>query len=226
MTRATQAAKLNYGVGINDTGLTTEKLLNGVVTRCPFYVKWRSMIERGYSKKLKDKYPNYTDVGVIEPWHKLSNFKYWMQNQVWEGLELDKDILVKGNKIYGPDVCCFVPLRLNTCIALGSGGKTKYPFGVTKKSNFKNMINGHSRPYIAVISTTLNGKNGRRNVGYSDTAFGAHKIWQLEKANAIEETVVWYATQNCFRTDVADALTARVWQLRLENSLGIETVSL
>lgn len=226
MTRKTKPAKLNYGVGINDTGLKTEQIVDGVVVRCPFYIRWRSMLERGYSENTKNKHPSYQDVVVVEEWHKLSNFKTWMQEQIWEGLELDKDVLVQGNKVYGPETCCFVPARINAAIALGRSGKTKYPFGVTKKSEFKNMIKGHTRPYTAIISTTLNGRTGRWNAGYSETVFGAHKIWQMAKATAIEETIAWYATQNCFRTDVTEALTSRVWQLRLENALGIESTLL
>ncbi len=218
--------KLNYGVGINDTGLATERLIDGVVVRCPFYVKWRGMIERGYSENMKYKNTTYEDVRVLDVWHKLSSFRAWMEEQIWEGLELDKDILVQGNKIYGPETCCFVPARINALIAIGKAGKTKYPFGVAKKSDFKNMKKGHTRPYIAIISTTLNGRKGQRRLGYAKTPLEAHKIWQISKAAAIEEAIAWYATQDCFRTDVAEALTSRVWQLRLENALGVETTLL
>ena len=54
----------------------------------------------------------------------------------------------------------------------------------------------------------------------------AHQAWQWEKANQIEVMVAWYAQEPYFRTDVADALTQRVWMLRLDHSLEIETKTL
>ena len=42
--------------------------------------------------------------------------KEWFDNPVngyKEGYSLDKDILVKGNKIYSPETCCFVPQDVN-----------------------------------------------------------------------------------------------------------------
>lgn len=29
---------------------------------------------------------------------------------------LDKDIFIKGNKVYGPDTCCLVPIRVNALL--------------------------------------------------------------------------------------------------------------
>jgi len=55
---------------------------------------------------------------------------------------------------------------------------------------------------------------------------GAHKMWQIAKADTIEESISWYATLNCFRTDVADVLMGKVWQLRTDAVYEIETKSL
>ena len=39
---------------------------------------------------------------------------YGHTHNTWEEvMNLDKDILIKGNKLYSPNTCCFVPKRLN-----------------------------------------------------------------------------------------------------------------
>ena len=37
-----------------------------------------------------------------------------MEKQDWEGKQLDKDILIKGNKIYSAETCVFVTPMVNT----------------------------------------------------------------------------------------------------------------
>lgn len=41
-----------------------------------------------------------------------------------EPVELDKDIKVKGNKVYGPDTCLYVPRTINTFFGGTKGRKT------------------------------------------------------------------------------------------------------
>ena len=46
--------RLVSGVGTNDADYTTSPVaVNGVRTRCPFYVKWLDMLTRCYSDKYK-----------------------------------------------------------------------------------------------------------------------------------------------------------------------------
>lgn len=42
-----------------------------------------------------------------------------METQSWEGKQIDKDILVHGNKLYSPDTCIFVTHQLNSLILSG-----------------------------------------------------------------------------------------------------------
>lgn len=65
-----------------------------------------------------------------------ADFRAWVLPQVGfgrPGFELDKDILVKGNRVYSPQTCVFIPQELN---ALFSGcykakHRGKYPLGVS-----------------------------------------------------------------------------------------------
>jgi hypothetical protein len=65
----------------------------------------------------------------------LEQFREWAIRQVGfhkPGFEMDKDILVKGNRVYSPDTCVFVPTEIN---GLFSGcykavRRGNYPIGV------------------------------------------------------------------------------------------------
>ena len=52
-------------------------------------------------------------------------------------MHLDKDILIKGNKIYSPQTCCFVPENLNSLITKNDSIRNNLPIGVSwdKKKN-------------------------------------------------------------------------------------------
>ena len=45
-------------------------------------------------------------------------------------LDLDKDILFKGNKVYSPETCCFVPHAVNTLFLNGKKNRGDFPLGV------------------------------------------------------------------------------------------------
>ena len=79
---------------------------------------WYSMLSRCYNIHNKY-YKNYGAVGVTvcEEWHCFSNFQKWYEDNIYEitneNIQLDKDVLIKGNKIYSPERCIFVPQRIN-----------------------------------------------------------------------------------------------------------------
>lgn len=106
--------KLVAGVGINDADycVNTSAKINGKYVktwRCPYYEVWRNMLTRCYSTHNT----SYVFNEVCEEWHTFSNFKSWMETQDWEGKDLDKDLLIKGNKVYSEDACMFIPPNIN-----------------------------------------------------------------------------------------------------------------
>lgn len=112
--------KLVCGVGINDADYKLSRYENGErVWRCPFYSRWSHMINRCYGQKYLQERPSYIGCMVCEEWLTFSNFKAWMEQQDWQGKELDKDILLKGNRIYSPEVCVFVDRCVNSFILDG-----------------------------------------------------------------------------------------------------------
>lgn len=122
---------LIYRVGFNDL---QEPVRSGK-TVMPAYTRWYSMMERGYCTKFKARCPAYADCTVDPRWHRLSVFKAWFDANWRPGLELDKDILVPGNKVYGPDTCVFVPRRVNNVIQSIKGNGTAATCGAIPCDN-------------------------------------------------------------------------------------------
>ena len=124
-----------YGVGYIGVGKykSTEK---GKATRC--YKTWSHMLERCYDKKYHKKESTYIDCIVCEEWHNFQNFAKWYEENYYEveneKMNLDKDILFKGNKIYSPQTCIFVPNRINVLFTKSNKVRGEYPIGIHKYS--------------------------------------------------------------------------------------------
>src|SRR3990172_2957602 len=144
-------SKLVFGVGINDADYTVQvnkpimvdggKVKQKVVWRCPFYRTWVGMLERGYSEKCKIKHPTYRDASVCKEWHLFSTFSRWMQQQDWEGNQLDKDLLIPGNKVYNQETCVFVSRQVNLFLTDSTAARGEYKIGVSwNKKNSKFVV--------------------------------------------------------------------------------------
>lgn len=97
------------------------------------YIAWVNMLMRGYSESYKEKYPTYSEVTVCEEWHNYQVFAEWYVNHEFydNGYDLDKDILVRGNKVYSPEFCTLVPCEINN-LTLDSGSiRGDSPVGVS-----------------------------------------------------------------------------------------------
>ena len=133
------------------------------------YSLWNAMINRCYNENLRFKHESYKDCHVSEEWRYLSNFKDWCNNQkgfYQDGWHLDKDILVKGNKVYSPETCCFVPPEINCAITNNKSVRGRFPQGV--------IYNSTKTRYIARIQRS----NKCESLGTYDTpeeAFYAYK---------------------------------------------------
>lgn len=108
--------RLISGVGICDADYTVKHRVDGKYVTCRFYARWVDMINRCYSEKVHATKPSYKECTVCESWRTFSNFKRWMEQQDFEGKQLDKDIIVPGNKIYSPSTCAFVSKELNSVL--------------------------------------------------------------------------------------------------------------
>ena len=119
------------GIGYIGLGKYKSKI-NGKQTK--EYAEWNSMLKRGFNKEYKNKYSTYKNVTVDEYFHNFQNYCKWREDNYYEiegeQMELDKDILVKDNKIYSPDTCIFVPQRINYLFIKSNAIRGNYPIGV------------------------------------------------------------------------------------------------
>lgn len=110
----------------------------------PVYRYWDGIMRRCYSERLKNISKTYADCSVDEKWHNFQNFAEWFyENYNPDTMErwcLDKDILVKGNRIYSPETCCFVPNEINILFTNGYVRRGLYPKGVTYKTRINRYI--------------------------------------------------------------------------------------
>lgn len=101
------------------------------------YKYWQGMLDRCYNEKRKNT-PTYIDCTVCDEWLIFSNFCDWYEDNFYlvEGhkMDLDKDLLVKKNKIYSPQTCCFLPHKINGLFNMGQSKRGEYPIGVHKRN--------------------------------------------------------------------------------------------
>lgn len=196
------------GWGVNDASYKVQPTVDGKKEMCPYYDKWYGMLRRAYNLKYKTKNKSYKDVTICEDWMYFSNFKEWMETKNFKGLELDKDILVPGNKEYSPSTCVFVPSKLN------------------KSLNTKVSLTGRDCPLGVYrigdkFRASISLEDGARlYLGNHSSKVEAHRAWQAAKARQIQSLIIWYAEQDSFLIDVAESLHMRVYNLLsdLENS--------
>ena len=137
--------KTVYGVGYLGEGVYK----TGTFNRHTIYYKvWFQMLKRCYDGNFHKKQPNYKDVTVCEKWHNYQNFAEWYEDnynpETMQGWHLDKDILIKGNKIYSPETCCFVPQEINSLFTNSKNKRGDYPIGVIKNINKFNSSIGNN----------------------------------------------------------------------------------
>lgn len=159
------------GVGINDARYRVRTVENGKVKVCPFYARWQNMLRRAYCKKYKKQNPSYREVTVCREWHSFMSFRCWMEAQDWEGKQLDKDILLQGNKEYSPKTCVFVCSKVNTFFHENGSIRGNSPIGVSWDS-VKGKFSGK-------CSNPVTGKS--EHLGYFDNPDDAHTAWKKRK---------------------------------------------
>lgn len=118
-----------FGCGYN----TLDEVLTSYGGKHTFeHRTWCNMLKRCYSDKESCKNKTYVDKYVCDEWLDYKNFYHWIISYRYreDNWQLDKDLLLKGNKVYSPDTCVFLPSRLNASLLKCDATRGGLPIGV------------------------------------------------------------------------------------------------
>jgi len=141
------------------------------------YRLWFRIHQRCNSNDFHIKHPTYKDCKVCEEWHNFQNFAEWCQTQPnfrMDGFELDKDLKLFGNKIYGPEYCSFVPQEINCLLNDSKAMRGLCPQGVCYRKSRKKFR----------VRLSINNKS--KELGSYNTPEEAFKVYKNEKETHIK----------------------------------------
>ena len=172
-----------YGIGV--LGTKYQPTINGVNTK--EYVLWTSMLKRCYSDVYKKKKPTYEGCEVSDNFKSYEYFYEWCYNQVGfsnKDWQLDKDLLIKGNKVYSESTCVFLPAEINLLLVKCTASRGKHLIGVNWcKTN---------RAFKARVSKN---KGSPEHLGYFNTEIEAFNAYKQAKESFVKEQANKFKSQ-------------------------------
>ena len=145
---------------------------------------WHYMLKRCYDPKHQEKHPSYKGCKVEDYLLNFQHMAEWIDKNYYEvqgeKMQLDKDILCKGNKIYSRETCIFVPQRINSLFVKSDNSRGKDPIGVHPRES------GNYQAYCN------NGYSGRDYLGTYPTKEEAFQVYKEYKEKVIKETIDSY----------------------------------
>ena len=149
------------------------------------YKTWCRMLKRCYCEKSLCDSPTYLGCSVSDYFRVFTNFKDWCNKQVGFNTKdtkgspfvLDKDVLIKGNKIYSEDTCCFIPQELNSVLTNSKAKRGEYPLGVSYERR------------VSKFQATLSISSKNKRLGYFETVEEAFFAYKEAKESQIKVVV-------------------------------------
>ena len=172
-----------FGVGL--LGTKYPSTINGVQTK--EYEIWCSMLKRCYNDTYQKKNPTYIGCKVSDKFKSYEYFYEWCHKQIGfgnEGWQLDKDLLIKGNKIYSENTCVFIPREINSLLVKSAASRGEYLIGVCWCKRDK--------AFVAQVSQS---KGKRERLGYFNTEIEAFNAYKVAKESFIKEQANKYKSQ-------------------------------
>ena len=164
-----------FGVGILGTKYSSK--VDGIKTK--EYVLWGSMLERCYSGNFKKKRTTYEGCEVSENFKYYEYFYEWCHKQIGfdaKGFDLDKDLLIKGNKIYSEYACVFIPTEINSLLIKRESLRGEYLIGVSWRNTKK-----------AFVAMVRKNKGKQEYLGYFNTELEAFNAYKTAKESFVKE---------------------------------------
>ena len=167
------------GVGI--VGIKYPSRVNGILTK--EYKLWTSMLKRCYNDGFKNKRPTYEGCGVSDKFKSYEYFYEWCNEQFGfdndsngNPFQLDKDLLVKGNKVYSESTCVFIPREINQLLIKCTASRGKHLIGVywSKTAN-------------AFVARVSRNKGCSEHLGLFNTELEAFKAYKTAKETFVKE---------------------------------------
>ncbi|MFS9417632.1 hypothetical protein [Citrobacter sp. C411] len=191
----TKKKSLIYGVGLYDVAFPKEIVIEGKLYSHRAHTVRANILQRCYRPQTEQACRTYAGCSVAGEWLRFSNFLVFWKENYREGYHLDKDLLLPGNKIYGPEYCVFVPRALNNFTTDHGSARGQYPQGV----------NWNKRDKRFQVGINCNGK--RKSLGYFSNANEAHAAWCSAK---LELAQGWKATCDKIHPGLFDGLMNKV----------------
>ncbi len=179
-----KSSKLVRGIGFNSRHYPSR--IDGKNVK--EYNLWQGMLHR-CTKEYWLEWSAYDGVTCSDDFKDYTFFYEWCNKQVGFGnadengrsWQLDKDILVKGNKTYSEDTCCFVPQRINSLLIKSESARGEYPVGVC-------LITSAGK-YIARCNC---GVGKQKYLGFFNTPQEAFQAYKTYKEGLIKEVANEY----------------------------------
>lgn len=143
------------------------------------YQRWTGMIARCYASR-PGYYETYIGCTMVPEWLNFQTFAEWHSKQPFlDGMQIDKDILLKNNRTYSPENCRLVPTEINKAM---TGGKKN------RDSDLPTGVGICGKKFSANITTS--GKH--RYLGLYSTPEEAFSVYKLEKELHIRQLAEKY----------------------------------
>ena len=176
-----------YGIGI--LGTKYPSAINGRNTK--EYVLWNNMLERCYSDTSKKRNPTYIGCEVSDNFKSYEYFYEWCHKQIGFGVEgngnpfqLDKDLLIKGNKVYSEYSCVFIPTEINSLLTKREALRGTHLIGVSwSKTN---------KAFMAQVNKN---KGKSEHLGFFNTEIEAFNAYKVAKESFVKEQAEKYKSQ-------------------------------
>ena len=163
------------GVGV--VGTKYPPTVNGVQTK--EYALCCDMLRRCYSDDFKKRQPTYDGCEVSDSFKSYTYFYEWCNKQIGfdnEYWQLDKDLLIKGNKVYSEDSCIFLPKEINSLLTKSNKTRGEHLIGVCWYKKDK-----------AFVARVNKNKGGSEYLGSFNTEIEAFKAYKKAKESFIKE---------------------------------------